>query len=263
MKTHLAALLLLTAGLVPSALQAEKRVFIDQAGRPLEGELVTASGDTVTIKRSSDGQTFTMKASNFSKNDQAYFVSKGGSLAPTAAAAVQPAAPAPSVGSTSAKVAPMRMEVKVYPNKNQKSRNYYYDDKVERIGYRVDIRNGEQQREFKGGKAVIMAFAENLEDRSEGSVIIRDEFDVNLQPLATMTHDSKEAKLMFDNVGYKYGYKYSGYILVLKDATGNVVDVSASSATVAKFADAILSLKEHDGFDKNYKFAKYRKVTRE
>ena len=97
MKPRYAFVLLLASILLPSGLRAEKRTFIDQSGRPLEGELVSVAGDNVTIKRTSDGQTFTMKAANFSRADQAYFVSKGG----TAPAAPAPTAPAPSVGSTS------------------------------------------------------------------------------------------------------------------------------------------------------------------
>jgi hypothetical protein len=243
-------LLLMIATMVPLSLRAEKRTFIDQTGRSLEGELVTASGDTVTIKRSSDGQTFTTKAANFSKADQAYFIGKGGT------ATMSPSA-ASTVGSTSASIAPMRIEVKVYPNKSQKGRNGGIDDeKIERISYRVDIRNGEQKRAFNGGKAVVMAFADNLQDRSESSVILRDEFDVSLEPLGSLSHDTKEARLQFDNQGYKYGFKYSGYIVVVKDAKGKSVTVAASSGTVAKFADDILKLSLNDTIDKNYKFVK-------
>lgn len=253
MKTPGLPLILLAIVGILAGARAETRTFIDQTGRGLEGELVSVSGTTVTIKRTSDGQTFTVPATTFSKADQAYFVSKGGT---PATAAVSPKAAETNVGSTAASIAPMRIEAKVYPNKSQKAKNYYFDDKIERISYRVDIRNGEQKRPFNGGKAIMMAFAENLQDRSEGAVIIRDEFDVNLEPLKTMSQDTKEAKLTFDNVGYRYGFKYSGYILVVKDSTGKTVSIDASSPTVAKFADEIVKLALNDMVDKNYKFVK-------
>jgi hypothetical protein len=240
MTIRLATLLLL---LFSDLALAETRTFIDQSGRPLEGELVSASGDMVAIKRKSDGKTLTMKATNFSKSDQAYFAKNGGS---------SPAPVAPTTAGPTSE-SPMRIEVKVYPNKSQKNRNGYSDYKNESIGYRVDIRNGEQARSFKGGKATIMAFAENLQDRSESKVLLREDFDVDLERLSTSTRDTKEAKLTFDNIGYKYGFKYSGFILVVKDATGKTVNVTASSATVAKFAEDILKLKESNRIDKNYK----------
>jgi len=53
-------------------LQAEIRQFTDVNGRVLRGEFVSASGDSVTIRRE-DGQSFTLKAASFSAADQAYF----------------------------------------------------------------------------------------------------------------------------------------------------------------------------------------------
>jgi hypothetical protein len=233
-----------------SGLHAETRTFIDQTGRALEGELVSVSGTMVTIKRISDGQTFTVPATTFSKADQAYFVGKGGAAAPAAASA---ASTSPTVGSTSASTSPMRVEAKVYPNKNDRPTNNIFDDRNVRIGFRVDVRNGEQQRPFTGGKATMIAFAKDLQDGSQSKVISREEFDVSLEPHKTLSHDTKEAKLTYDNVGYKHGWKYSGYIFVLKDSSGKTVAVVGSSATVEKFADDALKLNVEQLFDKNFK----------
>lgn len=72
---------------------AQARTFIDQAGRSLEGEVVKVEGAMVTIKRTSDGQMFTVPAATFSKADQAYIVGKGGTPAPAAPSAPVPSAP--------------------------------------------------------------------------------------------------------------------------------------------------------------------------
>src|SRR6478735_2593707 len=52
--------------------RAEAREFTDIAGRTIHGELVSVSGDQVTIKRD-DGVAFTVRALNFSKADIEYF----------------------------------------------------------------------------------------------------------------------------------------------------------------------------------------------
>lgn len=259
MKSRLCIVAIFTAAAFTSISRAETRAFIDQNGRSLEGEFVSVNGDMVTIKRASDGQVFTVKASNFSLADQKYFASKGG-VVPGIPSAVGPGTPKsaapPPAPNTTANTAPMRIEVKIYPAKKQKSQGGYLDDKIQRISYRVDIRNGEQQRAFTGGKATIMAFAEDLQDRAESVVISKEEFDVNLTPLAAMSVDTKEVKLTFDNIGYKYGHKYSGYLLVIKGPDGKTVNVTASSPSIGKFAEDALKLSPEDVFDKNYKFVK-------
>ncbi|HSI62217.1 MAG TPA: hypothetical protein VLE43_03840 [Candidatus Saccharimonadia bacterium] len=231
-----------------TSLSAESRTFIDQNGRSLEGELVSASGDMVTIKRGSDGLVFTVKAANFSKADQDYFVSKGGS-APAPATASSAGTTKP-VAASAAGGPPMRIEAKVYPNKSDRPTNYYFDERTARVGFKVDIKNGEQQRTVNG-KATMMAFAKNLEDSQQFKVISREEFDVTLEPLKTMSHETKEVKLTYDNIAYKYGFKYSGYLLVVKDQTGKVISAVGSSATIEKAADALLKLVADDLFDKN------------
>lgn len=238
-----------------TSLSAETRTFIDQNGRSLQGELVTANGDMVTIKRSGDGLVFTVKAANFSKADQDYFVSKGAVVkqTPAATANVRPAsASAPSTAPSTAGP-PMRIEAKVYPAKSDRPTNNYYDERTARVGFKVDIKNGEQQRPFNGGKAVMMAFAKNLQDSQESKVISREEFEVTLEPLKMLSHDTKEVKVSYDNIYYKYGYKYSGYLLVVKDQTGKTVAVVGSSGTIEKSAEDLLKLGEFDLFDKNNK----------
>ena len=56
---------------------AEMRSFVDLKGRTFRGELVKIEGELVTIQRESDGQTFTVKASLFSKTDVEYFLTHG------------------------------------------------------------------------------------------------------------------------------------------------------------------------------------------
>jgi hypothetical protein len=238
-----------------ASLSAEVRTFIDQNGRSLQGELVNASGDMVTIKRTSDGLVFTVKAANFSKADQDYFVSKGAVVkqTPAATANVSPAVSAPTSTASSTAGPPMRIEAKVYPAKSDRPTNNYYDERTARVGFKVDIKNGEQQRPFNGGKAVMMAFAKNLQDNQESKVVSKEEFDVTLEPLKTLSHDTKEVKISYDNIYYKYGYKYSGYLLVVKDQTGKTVATVGSSSTIEKSADELLQLGANDLFDKNNK----------
>ena len=70
---------------------AEIRQFSDANGRQLRGELVSVTGDSVTIKRE-DGSMFTLKAAAFSAADQAYF-KQAATVLPAGTAAQKPPAP--------------------------------------------------------------------------------------------------------------------------------------------------------------------------
>lgn len=161
-----------------------------------------------------------------------------------------------SAGASGAAQQAVRLDVKVSVIRKQKTSEGYSDDKIQRISYRVDIRNDDRQRAFNSGRATILAFAEDLEDRDESIVIAREEFDVNVDPLTATSLESKQTKLVFDDKGYKYGNKYSGYLLVIKDASGETVSVKASIPSAVKHAEEALKLKFEDICDKSFKFVK-------
>jgi hypothetical protein len=246
------------AGLLASA-RAETRTFIDQSGRALEGELLGVNGAMVTIKRASDGQTFTVPATTFSRADQAYIAGKGGG-APVAPATLSTPSASPSVPAAATSTTPYRIELKVYPNKNDKAKGGYYDERIQRISYKIDVRNGEQQRAFDSGKVVMFAVAKNLQDSDETQLIVREEFPLSLKALSTETLETKETKLSYDNIYYKYGYKYSGYVCVLKDQSGKTVTISGSTPALEKNVDELLKLKVGDVYDKNYKMVENRSL---
>jgi hypothetical protein len=199
---------------------AETRTFIDQTGRALQGELVSVTGTNVTIKRASDGQTFTVPSATFSRADQAYIAGKGGGAPMALAASTAKGAVTAPVASSGASTTPFRIELRVYPNKNDKAKGGYYDERIQRISYKIDLRNGEQQRDFESGKVVMLAVAKNLQDSDELQLIVREEFPVSLKAMMSESMETKETKLTYDNIYYKYGYKYTGYVCVLKDEAG-------------------------------------------
>jgi hypothetical protein len=106
---------LVLSGLVePWEAVAEERKFTAKDGRMLTGELVSAKGDSVTIRRA-DGATFTVKAATFSLEDQQYFQTMATKLSPPAAAAN----PAGQTAQASAKGEPApkvtASQIKTYP----------------------------------------------------------------------------------------------------------------------------------------------------
>lgn len=151
----------------------------------------------------------------------------------------------------------MRLLVSVTPAKNQRNvKGYYEDDKTQRISLNIDLKNPENVRALTGGKAAILVFASDVRDPNEFIVILKEEFEVSLAPFKSTTYETKSAKLVFDNDGYRYGQKYAGYVLVVKDAAGSIILIEGKPSFAEKNVEDALKLNVDDVFDKKFTFIK-------
>lgn len=157
---------------------------------------------------------------------------------------------------TLAAEAPPKITVKVSTVRKQKAQSGDPDDKIQRLSFRIDIANEERSKAFNAGKVIIVAFADDVQDRDEMIVIAREEFSVSLDPLKSDSFETKQTKIVFDDKGYKYGQKYAGHVFALMDAAGNMVKTGGSSPALTKYVEAALQLKVEDVCDKKMKFVK-------
>jgi len=233
----------------------EIRVFTDNQGRIFRGELESVNGQFVTIKREPDGQTFTLKASNFSPVDMAYFKQHGlkDETPAPATVAKTPATPTTAPG-TAATDAPLRVSVKVYPKTTERPNGRSNYSKIQKTTYKIELRNDEYKRELGKTHAIIMTFAKVLRTPDQTQVVGREEFNMDALRAAGMsTHETEKIVETWYENEFSYGIRYSGYLLVVKDDTGAVVNVSASSETLAKHSEELLKLKPQNLFDHNFK----------
>ena len=241
-----AAVIAVALGLATGVAGAETRVFTDSTGRTIRGELAGVQGDFVTIKREADGQTFTVKATNFSKPDIEYFTAHG--LKPsTAATTTANAAGTPAV------TAPMRIGVKVYSGKHEGNSRYYYD-KDQRLSYKAEITNTETKRDLEKAKGTLLVFAKVLRYNDQTQVVAREDFDVDVKALGSFTYEmAKPVRLRYYAEG-SFGLRGSGYLVVVRDAAGKIISANGSSDTMTKNAEAALKLKKNDIFLRDFKF---------
>lgn len=85
---------------------AEVRTFTSTAGTTIRGELISLKGDMVTIKKE-DGQSITVKASAFSRVDQAYLQTNGTKGATASAEPAKASKDGPFVNSLGMKFVPV------------------------------------------------------------------------------------------------------------------------------------------------------------
>ncbi len=233
--------------LFATTIHAETRVFTDTTGRTFRGELVSTEGEFVTIKRE-DGQTFKARASAFSQADIEYFKKHGlkEAAAPTATNAT----------GTPASTAPIRLDVKVYSGKQEQQAKIWYE-KEQKISYRVEMKNTEVKRDLEKAHGVLLVFAKVMQSNDQTQVISREEFDCDIKAITTYKYEmQKPLRLRYDSDSMTSGLRASGYLFVLKDSGGKVLNVTGSSETVAKNYEAALNLKLNAVFSKDYKYIK-------
>ena len=233
--------------------QAEIRAFTDTMGRTLRGELVGVTGDFVTIKREADGQSFTVKASGFSSADINYFKEHGMTATAVSLPSVASAGAGTPMGS-----APLRLNVAVYPKKSERSRGNMVNDKIQKTNYKIEVKNSETQRSLEKAHGTLISFGRVLKTPDESQIIGKEEFDTGaIKALGSFTYESQKAvHSAYDSWDQNWGVRYTGYLFVLKDPDGKVLQVSGSSETLAKHSEELLKLGLWDQFDKSYKKTK-------
>lgn len=256
---HFAARAGVTAGFVfLAAWPLAARTFKSPEGVAIEAEVVLLKDGNVTLQRS-DGRRFTHPLSFFSPEDQA-------ALAPGAAPAAPsvPATPSPSTTSATEpprtvppaplSTRPYLMDVRVSSGKSDRlSQAEYYDDRLLRLRFAVDITSRETTRELAGAKGTLIVLGKSVVDSRLCGVLGREEFPFDVSLRKPFHFDGKTITTEYDDKGSssKYGYRYLGYVLVLQDASGAIIRTEASPETYSKLAQKALNLKATAVVDKN------------
>ena len=231
-------LLALVIFIAPLAL-ADTRVFVSLAGTLMEAEITAVSGDNVTLKRSSDQQTLTINRKTLCKEDSAY-------IATWAAQHPDMAATAPAAMATTAPVQKYRLVCQTLPAKSNRSGGDLYQRTFEHT-YNFNISSQEVNRDLQDARGLALILAKNTSDRNGDLIVLqKEEFDISLRPQSKMVHTTQPVRLTYFVGGDSpdAGVKSYGYVLIIRDAAGNVLHVEASPDTSAKFTKEILALPE-------------------
>ena len=231
-------LLALVIFIAPLAL-ADTRVFVSLAGTLMEAEITAVSGDNVTLKRSSDQQTLTINRKTLCKEDSAY-------IATWAAQHPDMAATAPAAMATTAPVQKYRLVCQTLPAKSNRSGGDLYQRTFEHT-YNFNISSQEVNRDLQDARGLALILAKKTSDRNGDLIVLqKEEFDISIRPQSKMVHTTQPVRLTYFVGGDSpdAGVKSYGYVLIIRDAAGNVLHVEASPDTSAKFTKEILALPE-------------------
>lgn len=227
-------MILFTAGAA-----AETRYFVSLAGSLLQAEIIGVSADTVSLKRTSDGQILPVKIDSLCREDRDY-ISRWMEAHPDMASeapgsASQPAAPVQNYS----------MACQTLPSKSSSGPQVGAMRSVE-LSYTFKISNREVQRDLSDATGVVVTLARDVADPSSDLILLQKEiFDVDIRAQSKMTHTTQPVVTTYSQTaGNNFGVKSQGYVLIIHDAAGNILFTEASPDSGAKFAKEILAIEK-------------------
>jgi hypothetical protein len=112
------------------------------------------------------------------------------------------------------------------------------------------LKSRETKRSFEGGTGTLVVIGRDVALRDRYEVLQKETFAVDVPAQGTFEHASPEITMVYDNILYKDGTKYQGFIFTVRDASGQVQIIEASPADYAKLADRSLGLKVGQSVDR-------------
>ncbi|MFT5467971.1 MAG: hypothetical protein ACI8UO_003079 [Verrucomicrobiales bacterium] len=207
------------------------RTFTSTDGRTLEAKLIKMAGDKVVIE-AKNGTNFTVAATSFSPEDQVAFK---------------------KFAEAQAKLYDPRLEVKFASGKGDRRTDVYFDERTQELVPGVTIENREQTFTMTNAAVTVMTFGKHVTTRDELKVISKEEFKVTLAPGKTADWTGKKIKLEYDDrSSFRYGHRYAGYLIVVKNDSGRIIEIAGTTGFTKK-AEAALKLKADQLIDRDLK----------
>ena len=128
-----------------------------------------------------------------------------------------------------------------------------WEDKIQKIVLTVKFANTDTRTTYEGYTATISALGQCASKTKVKKVLMQDEVTLSLPPRKTQEQVCPEVTTSFDKVGYKHGYAYYGWIIVVKDPQGKIVRVKSSAAPLEKFAALAAKLEKRMCYDSKLK----------
>ncbi|MCB1208022.1 MAG: hypothetical protein KDK97_01785 [Verrucomicrobiales bacterium] len=243
-------LVALLCTIAAETVQAAGHTYTTLRGVVVEADSAVISGDQVILRRM-DGKFFTVPLVQLNPEDQAFAKTHREGLVeetpaiPSAASTATPA-PTPVVPTTAPSVPtdqPWRLEIRTNSGKSSRVSKNYSDDRVVKSQYSIDITNREVSRNLDGATATLVVFGRSVVDNKEYKVLYRDEWPVTIEAHKSQRLEGKEFQTVYDDANtFRQGYRLHGFVLAIRDASGNTIATDASSPTMLKVIELALPL---------------------
>lgn len=229
MNTKAKLLTILSVLAVIGGAQAELRIWTDENGTTIEAEHVRTLSDKVVL-RQADGTEMRVSLDTLSERDRKYAILQ----------------------------TPPRIEISVSTDADRSNTGYGNRRSVqvqeETVSVEVRIRKSSPSPYEAPLEAelYLIGTPENI----DGYIILdkrREKFSFTADAKNEHTFESKGIRLKQLEAGRQMGIEYKGYLIAVKDRTGEVLSIKCSKLNFEKNAEAILAGEKGTKFDADFK----------
>jgi hypothetical protein len=128
-----------------------------------------------------------------------------------------------------------------------------FDDKNERITFNVKVTNPDARIPLNDLKAEFYVFAQYVVDRKVFRLLGKDESPFSLPARGTHTFTTAEVTTFYDTTDARFGYRYEGWAIVIRDSAGKIVFKKATTPNWATGAEQLSQLTPGNVFDRDLK----------
>lgn len=149
-----------------------------------------------------------------------------------------------------------RLDMRVSNGRTSKSDDQlsgFVDEKKQKLRISATLENNDAVYPIVDAKLTMLMFGRSPET-GDDAVVYRVEFkDIELPFAEEKVFRGEPFELWYDDEGAMYGFKYRGYVAVLKDPEGKVLGEVTQPSSAAKYLANVTKLKTGDVFDNTYK----------
>lgn len=212
-----------------SSVSAELRIWTDKKGNSTEAEFVRTTGDKV-ILRKADGTEIKIDIDALCEKDRRFAVLQ----------------------------APPRIDISVNTdvdrtNKGFGNRGPGYQVQKESISAEVKIRKS-SSAPYDAPLVAEVFLIGQLEQQDKYIILQRSRsaFSFNAENKNEHVYSTGEISLKQLEAGQQVGVEFRGYLAVVKDKAGHIVEMKTNKLDFQKHADAIMGSQRGDAFDENF-----------
>ncbi len=228
--------------------------------------LLRVSGQFLEVEHHAQKQVVPATSTDLMQSAQVTFASAGFVLPEPQAApvalvpeparvAAQPVLAQPVV--TQPAIAPVpatfeqRVKVEALRTRSNKIAGGDWDDKTDRIAFTVKCVNSDTVLGFSDCTAEFYIFAQNILNPKSFMLLLKESFTFSLPPLGAHEFSTGEAVTRYDPNGARFGAKYEGWALVIRDKSDKIIMTKASPPAWLPVADKLktLTVKSSYGHD--------------
>lgn len=231
--------LLITAALIiSSSAFAEMRLWTDKDGKTIEAEFVRITGDKVVLKQVNEKE-LEVSLDTLSEQDRRFAILQ----------------------------APPKIEIDVNTDVDRSNKgygNYGAGYQVQKETISADVKVRKTSSNPYEAPLISEVFLIGQLEQQEHYIILnrsRSQFTFTGDNKREYVYSSGEVSLKQLEAGSQMGVEYRGYLAVVKDRAGNIVEIKSNKPGFEKNADVIMESQRGDTFDKEFKPLR-RKATR-